>query len=58
MTLLHFCTHVLCDKICYYLGIILFVQYGHPAAGGVEHVPPGWDNWYGLVCIFCLFEVL
>ncbi|XP_053390674.1 N-acetylglucosamine-6-sulfatase-like [Mercenaria mercenaria] len=24
-------------------------QYGFPATGGVEHVPPGWDNWYGLV---------
>ncbi|XP_034019051.1 N-acetylglucosamine-6-sulfatase [Thalassophryne amazonica] len=23
-------------------------QYGHPAAGGVEHVPPGWNYWVGL----------
>jgi len=21
-------------------------------AGGVEHVPPGWDEWHGLVRIF------
>lgn len=24
-------------------------QYGKPPAGGVEHVPPGWDVWAGLV---------
>lgn len=24
-------------------------QYGFPATGGVEHVPPGWDSWMGLV---------
>ena len=24
-------------------------QYGAPGAGGVEHVPPGWDKWVGLV---------
>ncbi|XP_052802296.1 N-acetylglucosamine-6-sulfatase-like isoform X1 [Mya arenaria] len=24
-------------------------QYGHQGAGGVEHVPPGWDVWNGLV---------
>lgn len=23
-------------------------QYGHPAAGGFAHVPPGWDWWLGL----------
>lgn len=23
--------------------------YGHAAAGGVAHVPPGWDFWAGLV---------
>ncbi|XP_074838037.1 N-acetylglucosamine-6-sulfatase-like [Carettochelys insculpta] len=24
-------------------------QYGHPAAGGVQHVPLGWSYWNGLV---------
>ena len=24
-------------------------QYGNPHAGGVEHVPPGWNKWVGLV---------
>ncbi|XP_033106492.1 N-acetylglucosamine-6-sulfatase-like isoform X2 [Anneissia japonica] len=24
-------------------------RYGEPAAGGVEHIPPGWDWWIGLV---------
>ncbi|KAH3883192.1 hypothetical protein DPMN_007145 [Dreissena polymorpha] len=24
-------------------------QYGYPQSGGVEHVPPGWDDWNGLV---------
>uniref|UniRef100_A0A452HS10 N-acetylglucosamine-6-sulfatase n=1 Tax=Gopherus agassizii TaxID=38772 RepID=A0A452HS10_9SAUR len=24
-------------------------QYGHPAAGGVQHVPLGWTYWNGLV---------
>ncbi|KAG7232645.1 hypothetical protein INR49_008267 [Caranx melampygus] len=24
-------------------------QYGHSEAGGVEHVPPGWSYWIGLV---------
>lgn len=24
-------------------------QYGTGAAGGVAHVPPGWDSWVGLV---------
>ncbi|XP_054480485.1 N-acetylglucosamine-6-sulfatase [Anoplopoma fimbria] len=23
-------------------------QYGHSEAGGVEHVPPGWNSWVGL----------
>lgn len=23
-------------------------EYGNPAAGGVEHVPPGWDYWFAL----------
>uniref|UniRef100_A0A8C5GWH1 N-acetylglucosamine-6-sulfatase n=1 Tax=Gouania willdenowi TaxID=441366 RepID=A0A8C5GWH1_GOUWI len=23
-------------------------QYGHADAGGVEHVPPGWNSWIGL----------
>ncbi|XP_077488843.1 N-acetylglucosamine-6-sulfatase-like [Amblyomma americanum] len=24
-------------------------QYGHKKAGGVQHVPPGWSHWNGLV---------
>lgn len=24
-------------------------QYGTKKAGGPEHIPPGWDAWYGLV---------
>jgi len=33
-------------------------QYGKKAAGGVEHVPPGWDEWHGLVShIECSFAV-
>ncbi|GFS00117.1 N-acetylglucosamine-6-sulfatase-like [Elysia marginata] len=24
-------------------------QYGFKRTGGVEHVPPGWDEWHGLV---------
>ena len=24
-------------------------QYGMPQVGGPEHVPPGWDEWVGLV---------
>merc|ERR1712180_385306 len=24
-------------------------QYGLPDGGGVEHIPPGWDTWAGLV---------
>ncbi|KAK7098784.1 hypothetical protein V1264_003016 [Littorina saxatilis] len=24
-------------------------QYGGPKTGGVAHIPPGWDWWYGLV---------
>nr|XP_020464340.1 N-acetylglucosamine-6-sulfatase isoform X1 [Monopterus albus]XP_020464341.1 N-acetylglucosamine-6-sulfatase isoform X1 [Monopterus albus] len=23
-------------------------QYGHSEAGGLEHVPPGWNHWVGL----------
>eukprot|EP01121_Diplochlamys_sp_Union-15-3_P006339 TRINITY_DN1682_c0_g1_i2.p1 TRINITY_DN1682_c0_g1~~TRINITY_DN1682_c0_g1_i2.p1 ORF type:complete len:386 (-),score=61.89 TRINITY_DN1682_c0_g1_i2:9-1166(-) len=23
--------------------------YGNPAVGGVAHVPPGWNRWFGLV---------
>uniref|UniRef100_A0A4W3I4T4 N-acetylglucosamine-6-sulfatase n=1 Tax=Callorhinchus milii TaxID=7868 RepID=A0A4W3I4T4_CALMI len=23
-------------------------QYGSEAAGGIEHIPPGWDYWYAL----------
>jgi len=25
------------------------LQYGKKVAGGVEHVPRGWDEWHGLV---------
>lgn len=25
------------------------LQYGHAEAGGVEHIPPGWSFWVGLV---------
>ncbi|XP_047425105.1 glucosamine (N-acetyl)-6-sulfatase (Sanfilippo disease IIID), b [Mugil cephalus] len=24
-------------------------QYGHKEAGGVGHIPPGWDQWHALV---------
>lgn len=24
-------------------------RYGNPKVGGPQHVPPGWDQWYGLV---------
>lgn len=24
-------------------------RYGNPQVGGPQHVPPGWDEWYGLV---------
>ena len=24
-------------------------NYGFPAAGGVEYIPPGWSHWFGLV---------
>jgi len=24
-------------------------MYGFPKAGGVEHIPPGWSHWFGLV---------
>lgn len=24
-------------------------NYGQPSVGGVAHIPPGWDQWYGLV---------
>ena len=24
-------------------------QYGRKEVGGPQHVPPGWDEWYGLV---------
>lgn len=24
-------------------------DYGSPAVGGVQHIPPGWTNWQGLV---------
>ena len=24
-------------------------QYGDAKVGGPQHVPPGWDEWYGLV---------
>ena len=24
-------------------------NYGSPKVGGCAHVPPGWDQWYGLV---------
>ena len=24
-------------------------RYGNPHVGGPQHVPPGWDEWYGLV---------
>ena len=24
-------------------------QYGTADTGGPQHVPPGWDSWYGLV---------
>jgi len=32
----------------YYAGKYLN-QYGSKAAGGVKHVPKGWDHWNGLV---------
>jgi len=24
-------------------------NYGQDAVGGTDHVPPGWDDWFGLV---------
>eukprot|EP01103_Thecamoeba_quadrilineata_P006538 TRINITY_DN16267_c0_g1_i1.p1 TRINITY_DN16267_c0_g1~~TRINITY_DN16267_c0_g1_i1.p1 ORF type:complete len:566 (-),score=47.55 TRINITY_DN16267_c0_g1_i1:35-1666(-) len=32
----------------FYLGKYLD-EYGYSTAGGVSHVPPGWDHWLGLV---------
>lgn len=32
----------------YYAGKYLN-QYGSKSAGGVAHVPSGWDSWNGLV---------
>jgi len=32
----------------YYAGKYLN-NYGSPKVGGCAHVPPGWDQWYGLV---------
>ena len=29
----------------------MFFQYGLPRAGGVSHVPPGWDQWIALVSL-------
>ncbi|XP_054711336.1 N-acetylglucosamine-6-sulfatase-like [Uloborus diversus] len=31
-------------------------QYGKSAAGGVHHVPPGWENWIGLVGNSCYYN--
>lgn len=28
---------------------VSLLQYGSKKAGGVEHVPPGWDHWFALV---------
>lgn len=30
-------------------GTVGVLQYGHSDAGGVEHVPPGWNYWVALV---------
>lgn len=30
------------------------LQYGHAEAGGVEHIPPGWSFWVGLVRVATL----
>lgn len=32
--------------------LFLCCQYGHTEAGGVEHVPPGWNYWVALVRLY------
>ena len=34
--------------VTYYSGKYLN-NYGSPKVGGCAHIPPGWDQWYGLV---------
>ena len=36
------------DYSTFYAGKYLN-NYGTRKVGGVEHIPPGWDQWYGLV---------
>lgn len=33
----------------FYINPSLCPQYGSKDAGGVGHVPPGWDQWHALV---------
>ena len=33
-------------------------QYGMKSVGGIEHVPPGWDEWHGLVRHFAIHTYL
>jgi len=29
--------------------LVLIFQYGKKQVGGLKHIPPGWDEWNGLV---------
>jgi len=35
------------EDVC--IHVCVCEQYGMKHAGGVEHVPVGWDEWHGLV---------
>lgn len=39
-----------------YYGGKFLNNYGMPAAGGVAHIPPGWNDWQGLVGNSCYYD--
>lgn len=54
-TMKNICVYMSCSSSrhaeLHILNIYAILQYGHSEAGGVEHIPPGWSYWVGLVSL-------